>query len=122
MPNSKSRTNVRADCHYSNHDPGELVRVTINVSYLRRRPPDYCARVYPEAVEKSGSFPVGYETVLGYFERTNPEAFSLLFDPEEDLLEDEKWIEKRCIADGVLILKKGDMKAFPVEMLSRRLG
>lgn len=122
MPHTQLKTHVRSNCHDDIPDPGGIVKVTIHLSYPRRRPPDVCSPVYAAQIQEHEDFPVGYETVLGYFERTNPEAFSLLYDPKEDLLEDEKWIECRCMTAGLLILNRGDIKAFPVEMLSRRLG
>ncbi|QGJ74094.1 hypothetical protein [Sinorhizobium meliloti] len=66
--------------------------------------------------------PKGYETILTYYERTNPEAFSLLYDPEEDLKEEEKWIASRARDLGLPVVTIGNSEAYPVDLIRTRLG
>lgn len=70
---------------------------------------------------KERSFPIGYDTVSAYFERTNPEAFALLYDPVEDLKEDEKWVAEQTELRGDLIVIRGEERAYPDDLIARRL-
>lgn len=66
--------------------------------------------------------PKGYTNILEYYERTNPEAFSLLYDPEEDLREDERWIAEQCGNLGLRVIDNGSVRAYPIELIQKRLG
>jgi hypothetical protein len=70
---------------------------------------------------KGRAFPIGYDTVSAYFERTNPEAFALLYDPVEDLKEDEKWVAEQTELRGDLIIIRGKERAYPDDLIARRL-
>ncbi|MCG5484008.1 MAG: hypothetical protein KK482_09840 [Sinorhizobium meliloti] len=63
-----------------------------------------------------------YETLLAYYERTNPEAFSLLYDPKEDLGEDERWLAIRAKSLGLPVVQIGNETAYPMDLLMARLG
>ncbi|MDX0260537.1 hypothetical protein GOC60_04840 [Sinorhizobium meliloti] len=66
--------------------------------------------------------PNGYETVGSYFERTNPEAYDLLYDPGEDLREDEEWVAGEAKKRGLPVVSVGSSRAYPVDLLRMRLG
>jgi hypothetical protein len=66
--------------------------------------------------------PSRYETLLVYYERTNPEAFNLLYDPEEDLKEDERWLANKATSLGLPVVKIGNATAYPQDLLMARLG
>lgn len=66
--------------------------------------------------------PMGYTNVVEYYERTNPEAFSLLYDPEEDLREDERWIAEQCSKLGLRAIDNGSIRAYPIKLIKKRLG
>ncbi|MQW33592.1 hypothetical protein [Sinorhizobium meliloti] len=66
--------------------------------------------------------PSRYETLLVYYERTNPEAFNLLYDPEEDLKEDERWLANKATSLGLPVVKIGNATAYPTDLLMARMG
>ncbi|WP_143565714.1 hypothetical protein [Sinorhizobium fredii] len=89
-------------------------------SLSRSRPPDGPRLVGGRA--STTTIPVCYDTVLTYFEGTNPEAFALLYDPEEDLREDEEWIAEQAKLLNAVVVTRGNLKAYPVDLIRKRLG
>jgi hypothetical protein len=77
--------------------------------------------------------PPGWDTVLGYIAKTNPDLFELMDKVPESTLRDGFWLTHRCRERGVKPIKvpachwlrKAGVEAvnaYPVELLERRLG
>lgn len=66
--------------------------------------------------------PTCYDHILTYYERTNPEAYRLLYDPEEDLQEDEDWVAEQTKLLGLPIVNRGGIRAYPTALITKRLG
>jgi hypothetical protein len=59
----------------------------------------------PLADFMSGHLPQGYDTVMGYLARTNPESVALLPDFVDDTQRDGWWLVHRSRRRGVRVIK-----------------
>ncbi|MER8418759.1 hypothetical protein [Mesorhizobium sp. M1329] len=81
----------------------------------------------------SPEVPAGYDTVLNYLARTNPEALDLMGDPVADTQRDGFWLKHQASRRDLQItsveapapLKEVGIEmvnAYPIELLRERLG
>lgn len=81
----------------------------------------------------SPNIPAGYDTVLGYLVKHNPEALALIQDPAVDTQRDGFWLTRRTRLYGkepakvtapTVLRSQGieTVNAYPVELLELRLG
>ncbi len=97
--------------------------------YLRAR--NEPIEVRPVGSIYSSECPAGYDTILGYISKQNPEALDLFKDPFFDTRADAWKLRNQCQRDGLQVhtvdapeIAHGDgitsLPAFPVELLRRK--
>lgn len=83
--------------------------------------------------EYTSPCPEGYDTVLGYTFRNNPEALDLMDPSPQSTVDDGFWLTHECRRRGVTPIKvtapmvlqrEGiiEVNAYPLHILARRLG
>ncbi|MER9605386.1 hypothetical protein [Mesorhizobium sp. M0243] len=81
----------------------------------------------------SPDVPAGYDTVLSYFAKTNPEALDLMGDPIADTQRDGFWLKHQASRRDIQIISVEapaplkeigieTVNAYPLELLRERLG
>jgi hypothetical protein len=77
--------------------------------------------------------PPGWDTVLGYIAKANPDLFELMDKVPSSTLRDGYWLTHRCREQGVVPLKVPachwlrkagieQVNAYPLSLLEKRLG
>jgi hypothetical protein len=89
--------------------------------------------VEPDPKFLSPNVPAGYDTVLGFLARTNPEALCILDEDPEATRSDGIWLRARAQVLRMFVVKVvapaflqdfgiREVHAYPVELLAERLG
>ncbi|MER8385279.1 hypothetical protein NKH14_07105 [Mesorhizobium sp. M1380] len=87
----------------------------------------------PSNPYSSQDVPAGYDTVLSYFARTNPEALDLMGDPIADTQRDGFWLTHQASRRDIQVISVEapaplkeigieKVNAYPLELLRERLG
>jgi hypothetical protein len=93
----------------------------------------YGQDVQPDPQYVSPNLPAGYDTVLGFLARTNPEALALLDEDPECTKVDGIWLRERAKMRNLFVTRVEapaflqqfgirEVHAYPVDLLAERLG
>ena len=98
-----------------------LERIAASLEKVVQSQPATIDAVTPTNPYASANVPEGYDTVLGYFSKTDPEALDLLSDPVVDTLRDDHWLLHQANRREIRVAKvsaPAAMKEFGIEMIN----